>query len=145
MPGKLPPRPSFAEWSDNVRSPLVWLKWPDCDESVLVARAADPHTSNLFAVMAAWATDLQVGKGYRVSELITEAGAFVTGARIRPNLWEALSSVAGNTAGHLDPRILSHWLRDHQNRISGGYKLICDTSDKQRPKWQLLEWKSGSG
>ena len=29
LPGKLPPRLSFEDWSDNVRSALVWLGWPD--------------------------------------------------------------------------------------------------------------------
>ena len=34
MPGKLPPRPGFEVWSDNVRSALKWLNWADCDLSI---------------------------------------------------------------------------------------------------------------
>ena len=55
-PGKLPPRLSFEDWSDNVRSALVWLGWPDPDESIKAVRAADPISAKLHAVIAAWAS-----------------------------------------------------------------------------------------
>jgi putative DNA primase/helicase len=55
-PRKLPPRLSFVDWSDNVRSALVWLGWPDPDESIQAVRAADPISARLHAVIAAWAT-----------------------------------------------------------------------------------------
>ena len=137
MPGRLTPRLSFEVWSDNVRSALVWLGWPDCDESLKTARAADPHTSKLFAVIEAWTTDLKVGEGYRTGELIKFANDTVMGERVRFNLWEALFAVAGTPTGQLDAAKLGNWLRDHQNRISAGHKLINDTTDKSRPKWKL--------
>ena len=88
MPGRLMPRPSFEVWSDNVRSPLVWLNWPDCDESLATARAADPHTGRLFAVIAAWAETLKVGQGYFTSELVAEASECIphSADRTRPEL-----------------------------------------------------------
>ena len=53
MPGKLPQRLSFGEWSDNVRSALKWLGWPDCDDSIKTVRAADPAGVQLHAVITA--------------------------------------------------------------------------------------------
>jgi putative DNA primase/helicase len=139
MPGKLPPRPSFEAWSDAVRSALVWLGWPDCDESIKMARAADPYHSKFAAVVTAWATELQVGIGYRTSELAKVAGEYPGDGsdRVRPALWDALFAVAGTKLGQLDVVALGNWLRDHKNRIVARYKLINDISDKSRPRWKL--------
>jgi len=139
MPGRLPPRNSFEVWSDIVRSALVWLGERDVDESIKTARAADPHTSKLVAVMAAWAAELIVGVGYRVGELIDLASQYASAsgsARAKPALWDALFSVAADKMGKLDPTRLGSWLRDHKNRVSGGHKLIND-GDTARPRWKL--------
>jgi hypothetical protein len=89
--------------------------------------------------MTAWATELQVGIGYRTSELVKFAGEYPGdgGDRIRPALWDALFGVAGTKLGQLDAVALGNWLRDHKNRIVGSYKLINDISDKSRPRWKL--------
>ena len=139
MPGKLPPRPGFEVWSDNVRSALKWLNCADCDLSIKESRATDPHHSKLVAVMAAWAAELKVDVGYATSEMIKEAGAYPGNGddRLHPLLWDALFAVAGTNQGQLDPARLGSWLRDHKNRIVGSHKLINDTTDKQRPRWKL--------
>jgi hypothetical protein len=43
---RLRPNPQFEAWSDAVRSALVWLGWPDCDQSIKTARAADRTTAS---------------------------------------------------------------------------------------------------
>jgi putative DNA primase/helicase len=142
-PEKLPQRLSFGEWSDNVRSALVWLGWPDCDESISTVRAADPAGAQLHGVIAAWATDLTVSVVYRTSELIKEATEVVYagdgsgGQRKKPDLWDALFNVAGGKNGQLDARALGRWLEAHLNRVSGGFKLLVDRSDTSRPRWGL--------
>jgi hypothetical protein len=138
-PGKLPPRLSFGEWSDNVRSALVWLGWPDCDESIKAVRAADPVGAQLHGVITAWAAELDVGIGYYTGELVTLAGEYVTDAneRARPAVWDALFNVAGNKTGQLDPRALGRWLEAHLNRVSGRHKLLVDRTNKARPRWSV--------
>jgi putative DNA primase/helicase len=139
MPGKLPPRLSFEDWSDNVRSPLVWLGWPDTDESIKAVRAADPVTAKLHAVIAAWASDLRADRRYLTRELVTEASEYLPSSsdRVRPALWDALFAIAGTKVGHLDVERLGMWLHAHLNRISGGYKLLVDRTNKGRPRWVL--------
>ena len=139
LPGKLPPRLSFEDWSDNVRSALVWLGWPDPDESIKAVRAADPISAKLHAVIAAWATDLTVGIGYFTSELVAEASEYLphSADRIRPALWDALFAVAGSKTGQLDVARLGLWLQAHLNRISAGHKLLVDRTNKARPRWRL--------
>jgi putative DNA primase/helicase len=142
MPGRLTPRLSFEVWSDNVRSALVWLGWPDCDLSIKTARAADPHTSRLFAVVAAWATELTVGDGYYTGDLVKLAGEYAgdgSNNRIRPALWDALTAVAGNKLGGLDPAKLGLWLEANLNRVIAGHKLLVDReTNKARPHWLLV-------
>jgi hypothetical protein len=142
MPEKLPQRLSFGEWSDNVRSALKWLGWPDCDDSIKTVRAADPAGAELHGVIIAWAADLAVSVGYRTSELLKEADAFVYdglggGTHAKPDLRDALFNVAGGKNGQLDARVLGRWLEAHLNRVSGGYKLLVDRSDTSRPRWRL--------
>ena len=141
MPGKLRPRLSFEGWSDNVRSALVWLNWPDPDESIKAVRAADPIGAKLHAVIAAWADELMVNIGYYTSELVERAGQYIgdgSNDRARPALWEALFAVAGNKTGQLDPRALGRWLEVHLNRVSAGHKLLVDReTNKARPRWSV--------
>ena len=100
-PGKLPPRLSFDEWSDNVRSALVWLGWPDPDESIKAVRAADPIGAKLHAVIAAWAAEL-IGRHRLLHQRAGHARRrILSGAndRVRPALWDACSpSPATRTA-----------------------------------------------
>jgi putative DNA primase/helicase len=138
-PGKLPPRHSFNEWSDTVRSCLVWLNWPDPDLSLKAVRAADPVGAKLHGVITSWAKDLTVGEGYFTSELVAKAGECLdhSADRIRPDLWDALFNVAGSKTGQLDARALGRWLEAHLNRIGGGHKLVADRTNKARPRWSL--------
>jgi hypothetical protein len=117
----------------------VWLGWPDPDESIKAMRAADPIGAKLHTVIAAWAADLTVGTGYLTSELVTAASECLPNSadRIRPALRDALFAVAGNKTGQLDAARLGLWLQAHLNRVSAGYKLLVDRTNKARPRWRL--------
>ena len=120
----------------------MWLGERDVDESIKTARASDPHTGRLVAVMSAWAAELIVDVGYRVSELVTDPAEVVTpaGAAAAANaqpLGEALFAVAADKTGQLDVTKLGNWLRDRKNRVIGKHKLIKDDKDAARPRWKL--------
>jgi putative DNA primase/helicase len=54
MPGRLPPiGDPFAEWSDNVRSALVWLGRADPVETMEVARERDIYRQARMALLQA--------------------------------------------------------------------------------------------
>ena len=139
MPDRQPPRPSFERWSDIVRSPLVWLGWPDPVLSVEQVRAEDPVRTRRAAVFSAWVSELLVGIGYQSGELVRLAEATENGERARPALWDALLAVARPKSGYqtIDTLRLSHWLRKNTNGIAGGHKLLVDHSDKARPRYRL--------
>ena len=53
---------SFNEWSDCVRSALVWLGEDDPLQSMETARAEDPETNELQIMLDAWAREFGCGK-----------------------------------------------------------------------------------
>ena len=53
-PGKLNPLASFSLWSDNVRSPLVWLGCADPAEAIRSVRENDPVLTTLQQVLECW-------------------------------------------------------------------------------------------
>jgi putative DNA primase/helicase len=136
---RLPQRAGFEGWSYIVRSALVWLGWPDPVQSVDKVRAEDPVRGGLFAVMAAWASELQVNIGYYSSELISFASEWSGTQRVRPALWDALSAVAGSKGAQIDPVKLGLWLNKNLNRVIAGHKLLVDRdTNKARPRWLLV-------
>ena len=141
MPGKLPPRLSFGEWSRQRPVRPGVAGWPDPDrvDQGGARRRPDPRRK-LHAVIAAWAAELMVDIGYYTSELVSLAGEYLSGSndRVRPALWEALFTVAGNKAGQLDAARLGLWLQAHLDRVIAGHKLLVDReTNKARPRWLL--------
>jgi putative DNA primase/helicase len=137
-PGRLSPLASFSQWSDLVRSPLVWLGEADPLASMQRLRDEDPVTASLANLFTAWAAELTIGAGLRTNELIKAASEVdPTGAIIRPDLREALTAIAGSKMGGIDAKRLGEWMGQHRDRISAGYKLTVEGSDKTRPKWRV--------
>ena len=139
-PSRLPPQASYEQWSDLVRSPLVWLNWPDPLESLATIQAEDPKRQQRAAVFTAWAIELQLEISYQTGELITlasEQDQF--GSHRRSALWDALFALAAPRSGFqaIDPRRLGTWLRDNIDTIASGYRLSVDRSDAARPRWKV--------
>src|SRR5271170_8042670 len=53
-PEMLPPLASYEDWSNVVRSPLVWLGFPDPVGTMESARAADPVRQDRASLFQAW-------------------------------------------------------------------------------------------
>jgi hypothetical protein len=136
QPERAPQLMSFEQWSDLVRSPLLWLGWPDPVASAERVRAQDPVRNALFAVVTAWGAELRINIGYHTRELIEAAGRSLNGDKA---LWDALFAVAGDRGGMLDPRALGRWLESNLDRVVGGYKLVVDReTNRSRPRWLLV-------
>jgi len=130
-PGQLPPIASFEDWSNLVRSALVWLGCADPVLSMKAARDDDPELGELREVMAAWRdafgadpTTCRVAieaAGEKVAKADEEGDrhthAPLTEPR-HPGLHDALARVAG-FRGNLDPIRLGRWLLGREGRIVG--------------------------
>jgi putative DNA primase/helicase len=102
-PNPSPRLQSFEQWSDTVRSALVWLGAGDPAGTMNRLRKADPVLASLTAVLHAW----HVAFGFEPTpgrEAIEKAALIE-----RQDLHDALMAIAGR-AGKIDARVLGHWL-----------------------------------
>ena len=62
-PNKLPQLASYGEWSDTVRSALVWLGEADPVKSQDMSHAEDPERAALLTMLNEWKDKIGVGQG----------------------------------------------------------------------------------
>ena len=128
-PGRLGPMASFAEWSDHVRSALVWLGHADPVGSMEAAREDDPELAELREIIGLWRDRLGIGTGLTARELADVASRRVqddhgqwSAEMQMPDLFDALIRVAGER-GIINTKRLGKWLLAHEGRIVDGHRL----------------------
>ncbi|MGH9436802.1 MAG: PriCT-2 domain-containing protein [Terriglobia bacterium] len=136
MPNKPPTFMSFDGWSNLVRGSLMWLGCADPYETVADLSVADPIRQLRAEIFFALACSTEMlGREERVADIIKRAGE-------NEELRNTLLLVAPGTEGkNISAEKLGRWLKNAEDRIGGGYKLLSDRSDKKRPKWRLAALK----
>ena len=126
-PGKLSALQSFLDWSDNVRSALVWLNQADPVESVNEIRANDPILSSLKGVLEAWRVVFadEKHKASDVVKRLDSIHSFDSQFLELTAMREAIMPVAG-VRGMLESRKFGDWLRKNKERPSGGFRFVSD-------------------
>ncbi len=129
----------FEEWSDLVRSALVWLGTADPCAGRSRIEEQDPTRQRLGQLLVAW-RDTLPSRFFSVAEAIsfTEAGAPLeaddtTGPAGR--LREALIAVGADRAGHINPRYVGAFLSKHAKRIEGGLRFERGTDRNKVATW----------
>ncbi len=111
---------SFPDWSNTVRSALMWLGCTDPACTMEKAREDDPELSELRQVIGAWhACFADASATVRsISERAFEQTRDERGdlSPANPALRDALTAVAGERGG-VNSRKLGHWLLKHEGRI----------------------------
>ena len=146
---------SFGDWSDTVRSALLWLGAADPVETTEQARTADPKLERLQALLLQWKKVIGPEKvsandvAQRASQRHQASGYDFNkpAAFIHPEFREALLAVAGN-GGFIDAVRLGQWLGKTKGRVVSGLKFepatIVDGIKhwcvmKQEPKRQDIQ------
>jgi putative DNA primase/helicase len=146
MPNALPRLASYGDWSDNVRSALVYLGLADPVETMSELRRTDPVRVRRAQVFASWLgvvkSDLAI-QADKHGDLTT--GELVTLAETHLDLREALLEVADpKGTGKIDNRELGKWLSREEGTIVLGHKLCCDReTNTQKPRWRLIAIAEG--
>jgi putative DNA primase/helicase len=126
-PGRLPPIASFEDWSDSVRSALVWLGCADPALSMEQARADDPELGELREVLELW-TERLGPEALTTRELAdrietkqkTQMGEPVD--YLMPDLRDAIFRIAGER-GNVNTKRLGRWLMSKEGRIVGNRRI----------------------
>ncbi|WP_404289687.1 hypothetical protein ACD578_25725 [Microvirga sp. RSM25] len=142
--GASPVRPAlggFAEWSNLIRSAIVWLGLPDPLSNADRVRTDDPERERNSAILSAlpsepWtaqeiARRVDVAKGYDVARAYGDVPD--------QDLIDALSDFIGRD-GRLDKRGFGNWCRKHRDRIIDGKRLIQAglNSHTKVIRWQIV-------
>ena len=121
-PAMVSPLGSFEEWSDLVRSALVWLCRADPVGTMERTRASDPRLEELSSVLTQWRKVVGTDRisTSRLVERATKRTETYGGVEfINPDFRDALLAVAGH-GGAINTRRLGRWLASHAKRIVGG-------------------------
>lgn len=136
-PGRLPPLGSYTDWSDLIRSALVWLGEQDPVASMERAREEDPVLVEIREIFGQWEDCLSLGTKYTARAIISRAeDNFGNGDYRHPDLRDALMKIAG-TGGRLSSKSLGKWLARTSRRIVGGKRLTVIKDDKHGHQYAL--------
>lgn len=144
-PNPCPRLASFEEWSDLVRSALVWLGQPDPVDTTEQAREDDPELNQLREIVVSWEAVIGKNSPRTVKQVIEIAeqrnvGEFGDPIEFRsPDFREALLSVANNRS-LIDAKKLGNWIRSVEGRISNGLRIKKAGQDHHthRILWKIV-------
>jgi putative DNA primase/helicase len=157
MPGKLPSiGDPFDEWSDNVRSPLVWLGMSDPVETKTIARERDVHRIARLALLQTMfnaygdnaRTAKQMINDAKAGELFVEKVKGYAGRKIgtQPKAADLEAAIIGYTDSRLDPKWFGQKLATDVGKITEGLRLqfTPNTHTKINDWWVEQITKAGA-
>lgn len=128
-PDKLPQLASFGEWSDLVRSAIVWLGFPDPLKSMDKVRDADGRLDSLKAFIAAWYSADPTGK--------KSAAEIVEFSLANVEMQVAMKSFC-SSRGVVDGVSLGKRLHSVKDRVVDGFKIVSDKDSHTKTNiWRL--------
>ena len=115
MPGRLPPLAGFNDWSNRVRSALVWLGCEDPAASLNIAYTEDEKKQALRRFVEAWLDAVGLDVPLTVRKLLAkEEELDPTNSTCRyPELHDAIDVICPSR----DPKDLGNWLRDAKRKV----------------------------
>lgn len=128
---------SFEEWSNLVRSALVWAGESDPCEGQKRLESIDPERARTRLVFMAW-NEVVGGRTVSAKEVL---GFAAKSARLR----EALEDVAAGPDNKLNARRLGHWLLSRQNSIEAGLRLERAGDRQGAALWRVVRGFGGVG
>jgi hypothetical protein len=114
------PRSRFTQWDRMVRNPMLWLGAADPLDTQAELRAADPVREALLAMLGAWC-DQFGDKPTSVADAVKAATS--SGQSEHAQLFDALSSVAGERDGKINTRRLGRYITRNLRRIENGQRF----------------------
>lgn len=129
------PMNSFEDWSNSVRSAMIWLGCADPCETIQAARDEDPELQKLGMFIEAAKTTATREQPLLTSEIINRASDQYDGQYLNEDLNTALRLIA-DIRGFINARAAGAWLSKMKGRIVDGLRIamVMDGKKKQ-PRW----------
>jgi putative DNA primase/helicase len=137
FPAVKAPRSRFTEWDTLVRNPMLWLGAADPLDTQAELRASDPVREALVAMLTAWKESFGTDAASVASAVEAATGS---GMSAKPQLFDALYSVAGERNGEINTRRLGRYLVRHVRRIENGHRFESAGTDSlsKRPLYRVV-------
>lgn len=129
-PGRLRQLASFGEWSDLIRSALVWLGRADPLDTMKKVRDADGRLASFQSLVALWWAET-VGQKKTAAEIVEMGMA-------KPDFQVAMRAFC-NPRGNMDGHALGNRLRTVEGRIVDGLKLRSERDTHRKISVYWLE------
>lgn len=121
----------FEDWSDWIRSALVWLDLEDPCKSRKEIENADPLRIALGSFLASWHATLG-NLSYTTKTVIEKA-------KDHPELLEVLNDVVPGRGDNINARSLGNALASFKGRIENGYRLEHTGVYQNASTWRVIE------
>ena len=151
-PEKRPPVASFTEWSDLVRSALIWLGCSDPAQSMEAAREDDPELSELREIIEVWRETLPVNTPLTCKRIVAwsddkklAADGRQTDQFMWPNLRDLLHRLAGERNGSINMNRLGAKIRKSASMMAGllaDFELVANGSKAPLPSIDWCTWEA---
>jgi hypothetical protein len=142
-PQEISPFGRFEEWSDWVRSALVWLGAADPCAGRSRIEEQDPTRQRLGQLLMAW-REAFPGRPVTVAEAIRTAETPIpmepsADTALIDRLRDSIQAVAADRSGHMNPRYLGNFLSRHAKRIEGGLRFERGDDRNKVATWLVTE------
>jgi hypothetical protein len=128
-PSLASPLGSFEDWSDIVRSALIWLGCADPCLTLETARQEDPYLQAIISVFTELRAVIAASNPHTTKEIVRVAlEKDEDSSHKYPALYEALVNVAGDKSNFIQTRELGKWFSRHKGRIVCGLRLDSKTN-----------------
>jgi hypothetical protein len=138
-PQDIPQYGSFTDWSDWVRSALVWLGCADPNLTRKKIEAEDITKINMSRVIALW-RQIYGDAPTKVMEIVNDGNRAIEQKILGSPEYEFSQVLLEITCGkgRLESEPIGKWLRHNKNRIRDGYKIGTNPdSPKNRMEWVI--------
>nr|WP_052232374.1 hypothetical protein [Methylobacterium sp. ZNC0032] len=138
-PDRLRPLASFEEWSDNVRSALVWLGCADPVGSMLSMRADDPVINQRQRLFATWRSVIGIGVAKAAGDIVDMAKARASdGSLVNPDLRSAIFDILKDGNEETWAHRLGGWFGRNKLIPTDGLQLVRDFDEHAKvAKWSI--------
>jgi len=140
-PQDIPTWGGFEEWSNLVRSALVWL---DCADPYLTKRRIeqeDPEKVSLRLIVNLWKEIYGLDNCITVSEIVKDCNDSIEKKNTgfdKYELAQVFLEVTRSRGKQLNGESIGKWLRSNKDKIQDGYKIVKDPySPSNRVRWIL--------
>jgi putative DNA primase/helicase len=139
-PGQLPRLASYEQWSDAVRSCLVWLGEADPVATMETAREGDPEAQAIRQLHAHWRKILVPSVGYTSVQIIAQANILAGPMEEDTYLHEDFRDLLVRQAGEgrtISTKRLGKWLAKVCGRVFDGMRLEMQPNPSSGNKYSL--------